>query len=101
MDSERALEVARRYARLARARFPWDRAVLFGSYARGDADEHSDIDIALFADHLAETENPLSLLKALYRLALEVDVHIEPHLFVRTEDPTGFGAAVERGGIPL
>ncbi|MHB8762757.1 MAG: nucleotidyltransferase domain-containing protein [Deferrisomatales bacterium] len=101
MDSKRALQVAHRYASLARVQIPCDNAVLFGSHARGDADEHSDIDVGLFVDRLAEDRNVLTVLKALYRLALEVDVHIEPHLFIRDEDPTGFGATVERAGIPL
>jgi predicted nucleotidyltransferase len=101
MDRERAVEVARRYASLARARIPCDKAVLFGSYATGGAGEHSDIDIGLFVDRLGETPTLLSVLKDLYGLALEVDVHIEPHLFIRSEDRTGFGAVVEESGILL
>ena len=101
MDTQRAVEVARRYARLARERLHCDKAVLFGSHAEGRADEHSDIDVGLFVDRLDETESLLAVLKSLYRLALEVEVHIEPHVFIRSEDRTGFGAAVERDGIPL
>lgn len=101
MDSGKARELACRYARLARRTVPYERAVLFGSHARGDAEEHSDIDIAFFAERLAPGTTALDTLKALYRLAMEVDVHIEPHLFVRGEDPTGFGEVVERTGVPL
>jgi len=101
MDLKRALQVARRYADLAQTQISCDKAVLFGSHATGHAGEHSDIDIGLFVDHLGETHSLLTVLKGLYRLAMEVDVHIEPHLFIRTEDLTGFGATIERSGIPL
>jgi len=78
-----------------------DKAVLFGSHAEGRAGEYSDIDVGLFVDRLDETESLLAVLKSLYRLVLEVDVLIEPHVFIRSEDRTGFGAVVEREGIPL
>jgi len=41
MDPGRALALARRYAKLARVRIPCDKAVLFGSHAKGEAAEHS------------------------------------------------------------
>ena len=34
--------------RLVRSRFPVSKAFLFGSYVEGTADEHSDIDLAVF-----------------------------------------------------
>jgi predicted nucleotidyltransferase len=101
MDTARAVEIARRYADLARGRVRCDKAVLFGSHAEGRANEYSDIDVGFFVDYFDESENILAILKSLYRLALEVDVRIEPHVFIRSEDRTGFGALVEREGIPV
>ena len=101
MDKREALEKATRYIREARRVIQYDRAVLFGSYLRDNVREDSDIDVGLFVDLLDERIDYLDLLSSLYLLAQEVDVHIEPHLFIRSEDRSGFAAEVEREGVRL
>ncbi|MBI5444371.1 MAG: nucleotidyltransferase domain-containing protein [Deltaproteobacteria bacterium] len=101
MDQREALEKAARFAHLARGAIAIDAAVLFGSHATGKADECSDVDVGLFVDRLDAETDYLLLLKELYGLAAGVDVHIEPHLFVRSEDQSGLGAQVEREGIRI
>jgi predicted nucleotidyltransferase len=99
MDQAEALAKATRFARLAREVVEADTAVLFGSYASGRAEEHSDVDVGLFVDRLDEEQDYLELLRDLYGIADRVDVHIEPHLFVRCDDRTGFAAEVEKKGL--
>jgi predicted nucleotidyltransferase len=101
VDPREALEKAPQFTHLARGALAIDVAVLFGSHANGKADEHSDVEVGLFIDQLDAETDYLLLLKELHGLAARVDVHIEPHLFVRSEDQSGFGAEVEREGIRI
>jgi len=48
VDYEAVTELAKRYADDVRRVMPVDKAVLFGSYAKGTADEGSDVDICFF-----------------------------------------------------
>jgi len=51
---------------------------LFGSYARGLADNESDIDIAVVFDELEDT---FDMQLRLMKLRREYDLRIEPHVF--------------------
>ena len=53
------------------------RAVLFGSHARGDADEWSDIDIVVIAPEF-DTRRDSGLVDRLWRLRAHTDSRIEP-----------------------
>jgi predicted nucleotidyltransferase len=48
VDYEAVTERCRQYAEDVRRAMPLDRAVLFGSYAKGTADPQSDVDIRFF-----------------------------------------------------
>lgn len=50
---------------------------LFGSYHRGDANEHSDIDVAVVCDDFAGIDDIIGL-QILSRLKVNVDSYIEP-----------------------
>jgi len=43
---EAVMKEARRYADEVRCHFPVEKVYLFGSYAKGTADEESDVDVA-------------------------------------------------------
>jgi predicted nucleotidyltransferase len=73
--------------------------VLFGSYVKGKPEAYSDIDIGLFMDRLDDRVDYLKLMSRLYHAAMDIDVLIEPHLFIRSEDKSGFGEEVERTGF--
>ena len=91
---ERFLEAARREWRI-------EAAYLFGSHVQGQANEWSDIDIAVVSrDRLADlSQERLRLM----RVAAAIDLRIEPRLFVAEDftinDP--LVGEIRRSGIPL
>jgi predicted nucleotidyltransferase len=77
VDESTALTI-RRYLRAVQAAgIHARRAVLFGSYARGEADEWSDLDLVVIAPEL---ENPAAraLVNKLWELRATTDARIEP-----------------------
>ena len=101
MDQREAIGKARSYVNAARNVVKFDKAVLFGSYADGRPEEYSDIDIGLFIDRLDDNEDYLKLMSSLYHVAMDIDVLIEPHLFIRDEDKSGFGEEIEEKGVVI
>jgi predicted nucleotidyltransferase len=78
MDKKEAIVIAQKYAQVVKATLGYDKMILFGSYAKGKADEHSDIDIAVvFDDYDNHVQRQVELLK----LTRHVDSRIEPHPF--------------------
>lgn len=53
------------------------RAVLFGSFARGEADQYSDIDLVVIAPEF-DTEREFDTIKNLWEITLLADNRIEP-----------------------
>jgi len=54
-----------------------NRAVLFGSFARGDADQDSDIDLIVIAPEF-DAERHLDIVKHLWETTLLADNRVEP-----------------------
>ena len=79
MVKRAALNTAKRYITLLKKNdIPVLSAYLFGSFATGQSDVDSDIDIALVLDHYVDTpENCLVFMK----IRREIDLRIEPHPF--------------------
>ena len=99
MDKIEALGKARDYAGLIRNTIAFEKAVVFGSYINGNPVPSSDIDVGIFVNSLGEEFDYLNLLSELYRIAGTIDVKIEPHLFIRSEDRSGFAEQSEKTGI--
>ncbi len=77
MVEQSVVENVRRYlASLAKLGIHSRRAVLFGSYARGDADRDSDIDLIVIAPEF-DGQRDASHVKALWRATI-TDSRIEP-----------------------
>mgnify|MGYP002398376257 CR=1 FL=1 len=77
MDKERAVEIGRAYIAFLRERgYPVTSAWLFGSYAKGNFTEDSDIDIALFMENVG---NSFLLQVELMKLSRHFDTRLEPH----------------------
>lgn len=99
MDTDQVIGVVKQYLKKIEPHVPFEKAYLFGSRARGIEEETSDIDIAIFVHSIRE--DYLGTLKTLYRLRRDVDIRIEPHLFIDGRDPAGFSSEIEKHGIKI
>jgi len=82
MDKTDALDIAQRYAGAINANYNFIKVILFGSYAKGNFNEDSDIDIAVvFKDY----SNLMDMQLELMRLRRNIDSRIEPHPFRESE----------------
>jgi len=68
--------------------FPVDKIVLFGSKARGDFDEHSDIDLLLITSRPLHWKEEKAVIEALFDIGMEYDVIFSP-LFASSEEWEG------------
>jgi predicted nucleotidyltransferase len=78
MDKREAIEIAERYASVVKSKFDHVKIVLFGSYAKVNFNEDSDIDIAVI---LKDYNNLIDVQLDLMRLRRSIDSRIEPHPF--------------------
>jgi predicted nucleotidyltransferase len=81
LDKAEVLNKAIEFSNRAKQLLIFDRAVLFGSYAKGNPRLDSDIDIAFFVKDNDTKLDYYNLLVNLNRLAKEIDSRIEPHIF--------------------
>ncbi|MDO8302258.1 MAG: nucleotidyltransferase domain-containing protein [Sedimentisphaerales bacterium] len=95
MDQE-IIKVARRYAAKVKAAMPVKMVVLYGSYARGNATEYSDIDIAVIVDEFRG--DYLKASANLFNLVRGVNTKIEPVLLSRKNDKSGFLESILKHG---
>ena len=78
MDKADAIIIAEKYAALVNKNYTFNKVILFGSYAKGNQHEESDIDIAVvFKDY----SNSIDMQLELMRLRRKIDSRIEPHPF--------------------
>ena len=85
-----------------------EKVILFGSYARGDYDEESDIDIMIIADIALEEANETrrKIHAQTGDLDLEYDVIVSlrmacSDIFQKYQDASGFYKNVKRDGVEL
>lgn len=77
MDKDTAYKIASRYiSYLKENNYDIVKAVLFGSYAKGDFDNDSDIDIAVI---LKKLDDKFNTQVKLFMLTPKFDTRIEPH----------------------
>ena len=82
MDKADAVNIAQRYAVVVKANYSFIKIILFGSYAKGNYNDDSDIDIAvIFKDY----SNVIDMQLELMRLRRKIDSRIEPHPFRESE----------------
>ena len=96
MDKARALVVARQYADAVVKEMSPSKVILFGSYAKGNAGETSDIDIAVIFDGFKG--DWFQACVKLAGLTWDVDTAIEPILLDSQDDRTGFVEEVMQTG---
>ncbi|MBU6157921.1 MAG: nucleotidyltransferase domain-containing protein [Bacteroidetes bacterium] len=78
MDKRDALDIVMKYANAVRSKYDFAKIILFGSYAKGNYNKDSDIDIAVI---LKDYSNLIDIQLDLMRLRRNIDSRIEPHPF--------------------
>jgi predicted nucleotidyltransferase len=78
MDKREALNIAQKYAIAVNSKYNYLKIILFGSYAKGNYNDDSDIDIAVV---LKDYSNLIDMQLELMRLRRKIDSRIEPHPF--------------------
>ncbi|HSV77181.1 MAG TPA: nucleotidyltransferase domain-containing protein [Bacteroidales bacterium] len=78
MDKRAAIDIAIKYAHAVKSKYDFVRIILFGSYAKGNFNADSDIDIAVV---LKDYGNLIDIQLDLMRLRRKIDSRIEPHPF--------------------
>jgi predicted nucleotidyltransferase len=78
MDKGEAINIARKYIELIENRYHIRNALLFGSYAKGTYNEHSDIDIAIVLNNVNDI---IDAQMDMMKLRRKIDLRIEPHPF--------------------
>jgi len=79
------MEVTKKYVHDVSRVFPVDKAVLFGSYAKGTADAQSDIDICFFLDNYGGKRRLDILEKLLNLIRDHKGAYFEPIVFTTSE----------------
>ena len=99
MDKATAILIVQRYARLVKTFLPFEKMYLFGSYAKGTNNQHSDIDVAIVVNEIQGdyfTVNPI-----LWKLRRQIDDRIEPLIIERKFDDAGFLNEIQKSGIEI
>jgi len=83
-DIEAVIAEAKRYADEVRRQLPVDKVYLFGSYAKGTADELSDVDVCFFLrDYGGKARVDVGI--RLLRIARDFKAYWEPLVFETAE----------------
>lgn len=85
MNERRAIEAAER---ILREQFPIRHVILYGSKARGDSDQHSDMDLLLISSRRLHWKEEKAVTDILFDIGMEYDVIFSP-LFVSGEEWDG------------
>ena len=106
MAPNQIIEAVRGYLRRAQeARIPVKGAVLFGSFARGDYDDNSDIDLLVLLDDATSPRELDMIWTRLGALTRGFDTRIEPIPVTeerfKGDDPSPILHAARTEGIPI
>jgi len=96
MDQEPVINRVKQFAEVVRQNFQVKKIILYGSYAKGSASKHSDIDVAVVLD--GNEEDLLTSEAKLYKLRRDIDVRIEPVLLDDKNDKSGFLEEITKTG---
>jgi predicted nucleotidyltransferase len=97
MDRDAVITSLQNYKALLSQHFSIQEMYLFGSYAKGNYHDDSDIDVAVVVDHLEG--GYLDYTPKLWKLRRSIDIRIEPILFEQGKDPSGFLETIRLNGI--
>lgn len=94
--------IIKSYIRKIEKQIPIKKAYLFGSYAKGNHREDSDIDIAIFSEYF-ENLKPIDSFRFLFLEAMDYDVDLQPQAFTLNDldDPQGIVENILKEGIEI
>jgi len=78
---------------------PIEEVYLFGSHAKGIANEDSDIDVALVVNHFIG--DFFDVIPPIWLLRESIDFRIEPHVIARDTDYAGFYDEIHHSGVRI
>jgi predicted nucleotidyltransferase len=100
---ERTSKAIKQYIKLIRKKYNGiEKAILFGSFAKGYYNQNSDIDLALIFKELDESER-FNVQVQLMLLASQIDSRIEPHPISHSDfySDNPFGVEIQRTGVEI
>jgi len=100
VDKEAVINIANKYSKTVCEAIPSVKEViLYGSYAKNNATNNSDIDIAIIIEDLED--DYLDAQTRLFKLRRSVDLRIEPVLIEEFNDRSGFLKEIKETGIEI
>lgn len=93
------ISMLQKYKKLLARHMPIEQLILYGSYAKGNACNESDVDVAVVVDKISG--DFLSTRPLLWKLRREIDDRIEPVLVEKSHDESGFLAEIIKNGITI
>jgi predicted nucleotidyltransferase len=97
MDRTTVINLVLSFTNSIKSMVSFDKIILFGSYAKGTADENSDIDVAVLVNNYEG--DVLELSSKLWLAASKISDYIEPVLLDYKDDTVGFISEVMNTGI--
>ena len=98
MDKEKVRKLVEEYAKLVIENMIVNKIILYGSYARGNYREDSDIDVAIVVPRSSISDDIINDMAKLFRLRRNISSDIEPVLLIDEEDASGFLEAISEYG---
>lgn len=98
MDKEKVKRLVEEYAKLVTNNMIVNKIILYGSYARGDYRENSDIDVAVVVPRSSLSKNILEDMAKLFKLRRNISTDIEPILLIDENDSSGFLESISEYG---
>lgn len=99
MDKTEVIEILKRYKELLSKQMNFESLILFGSCTKGTQREDSDIDVAVVVNEISG--DYFETRPILWKISREVDDRIEPLIFEKKHDASGFLEEVMRSGIVI
>ena len=97
MDQKKVINIVQKYVEVIKQNYDVKQIYLFGSYAKGNAKEESDIDVAIVLDKIGD--DYLAQSTKLFQLRRKIDLRIEPVLLEFNNDISGFLNEIISTGI--
>ncbi len=97
MDKNEVISIVSKYKLLVSKHFEIESMILFGSYAKGNQKDDSDIDVAIVVNSI--TQDFFSYAPLLWKLRREIDDRIEPILVEKNKDESGFLKEILKTGL--